>query len=100
MSAPSLVIRFLGRAFVKLPGFRRNALIKAQEISNVIQFRKEDTQEDRLAAVAGLVGPGDSVFVKVIEAQFDDAKNQWKIGASMRLVSQKDGRDLVRFLFP
>ena len=50
-----------------LDGFRRNGLVPTHQVGNFLEFSKEDTDEDKVAGMEGVVSRGETVWVKVVE---------------------------------
>ena len=68
-------------AFCKLPGFRKQGLVHISQVSNM-RVEAEDLPH--------ILEVGEDVYVKVISVDAETGK----VGLSMKLVSQSDGRDL------
>jgi hypothetical protein len=47
--------------FVALPGFRRYGLVHSGQVANYMDFNREDTDEEKKAALAGVVAVGEQV---------------------------------------
>lgn len=81
--------------FVQMEGFRSNALVHVFQVADGMDIGKEDSDEEKVAAVSAVVSVGEQVYVKVVEIKEDDGSGRGpKISASIKLVSQKDGTDL------
>ncbi|DBA79854.1 TPA: hypothetical protein ACH3X2_007690 [Trebouxia sp. C0005] len=81
--------------FVQMEGFRSNALVHLSQVADGMDIGKEDSDEERVAALSAVVAVGEQVYVKVVEIKVDDGSGRGpKIGASIKLVSQKDGIDM------
>ncbi|KXZ49883.1 hypothetical protein GPECTOR_19g334 [Gonium pectorale] len=80
--------------FVALEGYRRHGLVHTSQVSNYLSFSKEDSDEQKKAELAGVVTVGEQIWVKVVEVTADEARGGYKIGCSIKLVSQADGEDL------
>ena len=81
--------------FVRLDGFRKNALVPTREVSEHLRFSKDDTDEDRVAGLEGVVGREDQVWVKVVELREGATPTEPpKITCSIRLCDQASGADL------
>ena len=50
-----------------LDGFRRNGLVPTHQVGNFLEFSKEDTDEEKVAGMEGVVSRGETVWVKVVE---------------------------------
>lgn len=79
--------------FVQLQGYRRNGLVHSSQVSEHMGFTREDADEDKVAALAGVVSVGEAVWVKVVELEAGP-EGRTKVGCSMRLVNQSSGADL------
>ena len=81
--------------FVRIDGFRKNALVPTREVSEHLRFSKDDTDEDRVAGLEGVVGREDQVWVKVVEHREGATPAEPpKITCSIRLCDQASGADL------
>lgn len=80
--------------FVRLPGFRRNGLVHSSQVSEHMGLSREDTDEEKVAALSGVVALGDAVWVKVVELTPAEEGRGPKVGCSMKLVAQGTGADL------
>lgn len=85
--------------FVKLlngpPSYRRSVLVHVTQLSDHLRFDKQDTEEERIAGINGIVSIGDQVWIKIIEISPDQGgTSDSKISGSIKLVSQSDGTDL------
>ncbi|KAL4425307.1 hypothetical protein ABPG75_009323 [Micractinium tetrahymenae] len=78
--------------FVELPGFRKQALVHHSQISGDLHFGREDDDEMKIKAMEFFVPRGEKVWVKILEVRPEPGGP--KLAASMRAVSQEDGRDL------
>eukprot|EP00271_Cylindrocystis_brebissonii_P019185 TRINITY_DN573_c0_g2_i1.p1 TRINITY_DN573_c0_g2~~TRINITY_DN573_c0_g2_i1.p1 ORF type:complete len:642 (-),score=166.07 TRINITY_DN573_c0_g2_i1:333-2183(-) len=78
--------------FVEMEGFRKHALVHLSHVSDYEVTKRDDSDENKVSALRGVAVEGDSVFVKVISIKEDESGNA-KIGASMKLVEQRDGAD-------
>ena len=68
-------------------------LCPVDQVSEHLRFTKEDSDEEKVASLAGVVAVGDSVWVKVVEVEGGDG-GRVKVGCSMRYVNQGTGLDL------
>lgn len=61
-----------------------------------MEMDREDSDEAKTAAIAQVLGIGESVWVKVVEIKEADPGSDRgpKVGCSIKLVSQRDGTDL------
>ena len=82
--------------FVSLAGFRRNGLVPHHQVSDYLEFSKEDTDEDKVKGLEGAVGRGDAVYVKVVELKEPNYPGEGpvKVTCSIKLCDQQDGTDL------
>ncbi|KAL3145372.1 hypothetical protein ABBQ38_001624 [Trebouxia sp. C0009 RCD-2024] len=81
--------------FVQMEGFRSNALVHLSQVADGMEIGKEDSDEEKVAALSAVVSVGETLFVKVVEIKEDDGSGRGpKIGASIKLASQRDGVDL------
>lgn len=78
--------------FVRLPGFRKNGLVHSSQVSDHLSFTRDDSDDVKVRELSEVVSVGDEVFVKVVEAAETD--RGLKIGCSIKVVNQTDGRDL------
>ncbi|EFN56958.1 hypothetical protein CHLNCDRAFT_143529 [Chlorella variabilis] len=82
-------------AFVELPGYRKQALIHHTQVSDEIQFGREEDDEMKVKAMEFFLPRGEQGWLKVLEVRQEGPGPQGiKLAASMRAVSQEDGRDL------
>jgi len=79
--------------FVSLDGYRRNGLVHSSQVSEHLRLGRDEADEEKVAALLGVVSVGDSVFVKLVEIEPGDG-GRLKLGCSMKLVEQRSGRDL------
>ena len=81
--------------FVNLENTRTSALIHVSEISEHLRFSREDTDEDKVMGIEGVLSVGESCFVKIIEMKPPESeRDRMKLSGSIRLVDQKSGEDL------
>ena len=82
--------------FVSMAGFRRNGLVPHHQVSDYLEFSREDTDEDKVKALEGAVGVGDEAWVKVVELQEPNYPGEGpvKVTCSIKLCDQRDGSDL------
>ncbi len=82
--------------FVSVAGFRRNGLVPHHQVSDYLEFSREDTDEDKVKALEGAVGKGDEVWVKVVELKEPNYPGEGpvKVTCSIKLCDQRDGSDL------
>ncbi|GAQ77558.1 hypothetical protein KFL_000010070 [Klebsormidium nitens] len=80
--------------FVKLEGYRRNGLVHVTQVSDHEVTRKDDAEDAKVDALRGVATEGDHVWVKVISLKEGEGGGGPKVGCSLKLVSQADGRDL------
>lgn len=78
--------------FVQMEGFRKHALIHVSHVSEYAVTKRDDADDAKVKALQGVAGEGDSVWVKVVAVKEEEPGNA-KIGASMKLVNQRDGSD-------
>lgn len=78
--------------FVQLQGYRRFCLVHFTQVSNYLEFTREDTDDAKKQALGEVVRINDRVYVKVVEVQQDDRGP--KISGSLKLVDQGTGEDL------
>jgi len=78
--------------FVQLDGWRRNGLVAISQVCEHMGVARDDSDEEKVATIQGVVSLDDRVWVKVVEVTEDDRGP--RIGCSMKLVSQADGKDL------
>ena len=65
------------------------------QVSEHLRFTKDDSDEEKVASLAGVVAVGDSVWVKVVEVEgAEQAGGRVKVGCSMKHVNQGSGMDL------
>ena len=65
------------------------------QVSEHLRFTKDDSDEEKVASLAGVVAVGDSVWVKVVEVEgAEQAGGRVKVGCSMKHVNQGSGVDL------
>ena len=82
-------------AFVRLSGFRRNALCPAREISEHLEFSKEDGDDERVRGIEGVVSANDPVWVKIVDVQEGATPGDPpRVTCSIRLCDQRSGEDL------
>ena len=82
--------------FVSMAGFRRNGLVPHHQVSDYLEFSREDTDEDKVKALEGVVGKGDEAWVKVVELKEPNYPGEGpvKVTCSIKLCDQRDGSDL------
>ena len=81
--------------FVNLENTRTSALVHVSEISEHLRFSREDTDEDKIMGIEGVLSVGESCFVKIIEMKPPESeRDRMKLSGSIRLVDQKSGEDL------
>lgn len=82
--------------FCKPSGFRRDVLVPSHQVSEYLTFTKEDLEEDRVAGISGVVAPGDSVFMKIVEIREGPGgpSDKVRVTGSMKLCDQTGGDDL------
>ena len=82
--------------FVSMAGFRRNGLVPHHQVSDYLEFNREDTDEDKVKALEGAVGVGDEAWVKVVELREPNYPGEGpvKVTCSIKLCDQRDGADL------
>ncbi|GFR46504.1 hypothetical protein Agub_g8085, partial [Astrephomene gubernaculifera] len=80
--------------FVALEGYRRHGLVHTSQVSNYLNFTREDSDEQKKAELGGVVTVGEQIWVKVVEVAPDEARGGFKIGCSIKLVNQTSGEDL------
>jgi len=78
--------------FVQLDGWRRYGLVSMMQVSDHMGIGRDDSDEEKIAALQGVVSLEERIWVKVVEVTGDE--RGLRIGCSMKLVSQGDGRDL------
>jgi len=78
--------------FVRLPGFRKWGLVHTSQVSDHLAVSREDSDEEKVAALSSVVVAGEAVQVKVVEVVPDERGP--KVGCSIKLVNQRDGTDL------
>ncbi|KAK9817647.1 hypothetical protein WJX72_000130 [[Myrmecia] bisecta] len=59
--------------FVKMDGFKANGLVHSSQVSDHLDMRQEETDEDKVAALSSIAGVGDRLFVKVVEVEPDES---------------------------
>jgi DNA-directed RNA polymerase subunit E'/Rpb7 len=80
--------------FVNLENSRTSALVHVSEISEHLRFDRDDTDEDKVQGIEGVLSVGESCFVKIIEMKQPEGDgDRMKLSASIRLVDQKTGED-------
>jgi predicted RNA-binding protein with RPS1 domain len=84
-------IRAFG-VFVALAGYRKHGLVHSSQVSDHMGFTRDDADEEKVAALSGVVSIGDEVYVKVVEVTPE--AGGFKLGCSMKLVNQRTGADL------
>jgi hypothetical protein len=65
-----------------------------RQVSEHLRFTKDDSDEEKVASLAGVVAVGDGVWVKVVEVEGAEAGGRVKVGCSMKVVNQGSGVDL------
>ncbi|CAM6128870.1 unnamed protein product [Calypogeia fissa] len=80
--------------FVRLDGYRNHGMVHLTQISNHEVTDRKDSDEEKVKAISSVVGEGEQVWVKVISVQQEDDGGKVKVGCSLKLVSQGDGKDL------
>jgi hypothetical protein len=64
-------------------------------VSNFLEFSKEDTDEDKVAGMEGVVNRGETVWIKVVELKETFPGEPVKVTCSIKLASQTgDAADL------
>eukprot|EP00854_Cymbomonas_tetramitiformis_P012791 gene12791-15119_t len=79
--------------FVEMEGFGRWGMVHRMQVANFLEFNRDDPDEDKIAAMAGVVSQGERVYVKVVEVNTSD-DGRLKIGCSMKVVDQNTGEDM------
>ncbi|XP_024543783.1 nucleolar protein of 40 kDa [Selaginella moellendorffii] len=79
--------------FVRLEGYRAHGLVHLSQVSNHEVTQREDSDEVKMQALAAIAGQGEEIWVKIIAVRREE-DGSVKIGCSMKLVGQTDGRDL------
>ena len=80
--------------FVALAGYRKHGLVHSSQVSDHMGFTRDDADEEKVAALSGVVSLGEAVFVKVVEVEMTPEAGGFKLGCSMKLVNQRTGADL------
>lgn len=80
--------------FVELQGYRRWGMVHLSQLSNHMESSRDDSDEQKVEAMKGVVSEGEQVWVKVVEVREDDNTGRTRIGCSVKLANQRDGTDL------
>jgi hypothetical protein len=70
--------------------------VPSHQISEYLSFAKEETEEDRIGGIAGVVTAGDTVSVKIVEIRDGPGGtgDNKRVTGSMKLCDQQTGEDL------
>jgi len=80
--------------FVELQGYRRWGMVHLSQLSNHMESSRDDSDEQKVEAMKGVVSEGEQVWVKVVEVREDENTGRTRIGCSLKLANQRDGTDL------
>eukprot|EP00873_Tetraselmis_striata_P025706 jgi/Tetstr1/445970/TSEL_000299.t1 len=79
--------------FVRMRGFSRDGLVHSTQVSADIEIARDDEDDMKVKAMEFVAAPGEEVWVKVMEVR-EEQPGRFRIGCSMKAVSQEDGTDL------
>lgn len=59
------------------------AFVSLHQVADGMEVGKEDSDEEKVAALSAVISVGETVFVKVVEIKEDDGSGRYKLGQQL-----------------